>query len=74
MQVMKLTDMEGDVPQIWDYLENKVAPFIAGLFSGVQDAGCIQATQSSAKRTVWDTLSDFKNPLSKKQVLDGLYL
>lgn len=73
---MKLADMEGDVPQIWDYLESKVAPFIADLFSGVRDAGCrVEATprQPSAQQSVWDILGNFKNPLSKKQVLNGLY-
>ena len=37
-QVMKVAGMGEDLQIIWSYLETKVAPFIAELFSGVHDS------------------------------------
>ena len=59
--------MEEDLPIIWDYLETKIAPFIVKLFSGVQDSSsALQQPTHGIQKSVWDILTDLKQPLSKK--------
>lgn len=65
---MKVSELEEDIALIWEYLECKVAPFIADLFCGVQDSSCVSQESASTQQTVWDILADVKHPLSKKQV------
>lgn len=66
---MKVAGMEEDIPIIWDYLETKIAPFIVELFSGVQDSSSALQQSACIQQSVWDILADFKQPLSKKEVL-----
>ncbi|XP_078342150.1 uncharacterized protein LOC144627990 isoform X2 [Oculina patagonica] len=73
-EVMKLSDMEGDVPLVWEYLERKVAPFISDLFSGVRDSSSLASAPEGIPLSVWDILNDFKHPLSKKQAATAFRL
>ncbi|XP_068723733.1 uncharacterized protein [Montipora capricornis] len=67
-EVMKVAGMEEDVPDIWEYLESKIAPFIVRLFSGVQDSSsALQQSACCIPKSVWEILKDLKQPLSKKE-------
>jgi len=73
-QVMKAAGMGEDLQIIWSYLETKVAPFIAELFSGVHDSNSVVQNTDLKTVSVWDILTNLKEPLSKKQVLLFNYL
>jgi len=68
-EVMKAAGMGEDLQIIWSYLETKVAPFIAELFSGVHDSNSVVQNTDLKTVSVWDILTNLKEPLSKKQVL-----
>ena len=65
---MKLAGIEDDTALVWDYLQSKIVPFIEDLFCGVQDSSSTLMNPPNTQ-IVWETLANFSQPLSKKQVL-----
>ena len=59
---MKAAKMEGDLPLIWQYLEEKIVPFINKLFSEVNDSSSSTLPGHRVQQSVLD-IFDFKRPL-----------
>lgn len=71
---MKVAGMEADLPLVWQYVEDKIAPFVCELFSGVKDSSSVCPTACSTlspQQSVWDILLNLKEPLSKMEVPDN---
>ena len=57
--------MDDDIPQLWDYLQSKVAPFVRNLFAGVS-AGTVQ--QQDHGLGIWEALTNRLPSLSRREV------